>query len=388
MLKFIKNSKGDKVLLVVVIILSIFSLLAVYSSTGTLAMRKQGGNTEYYLLKHFIILIFGFTLMYLTYRIKFIYFSRLSQIAMIISIVLLAGTLIFGASINDAKRALIVPFLNLTFQSSDFAKLALIMYTARILSMKQDQIKEFKTAFLPITWPILIICALIVPENFSTAAMLFVTCLVLMFIGRVNIRYILSMIGTGVVILALIIAFIYVTKPDKGRVLTWKNRIESFANGTNSEEGYQVEQSKIAIATGGVFGKMPGKSTQRNFLPHPYSDFIYAIIIEEYGLLGGLLMVLLYLIILSRGTRIVVKSPGNFGAFLAIGVSFSLVFQAMINMAVSVNLFPVTGQPLPFISMGGTSIWFTSIAIGIILSVSKELDNNNQTKNEPVAAIA
>lgn len=382
----IKNIKGDRVLWVVVIILSVFSLLAVYSSTGTLAYKKQGGNTEYYLLKHFIILVFGFALMYLTHKIKYIYFSRISQLALVVSVILLILTLIFGSTINDASRSLTVPVLNLTFQSSDFAKLALIMYTARILSKKQDKIKDFKTAFLPIMWPILLICALIVPENFSTAAILFATCLVLMFIGRVNIRYIFSLVGSGILILILVMGIVYIVKPDNNRLQTWENRLQNFADGDKGEDGYQVEQSKIAIATGGVFGKMPGKSTQRNFLPHPYSDFIYAIIIEEYGLFGGILLVLLYLIILFRGTRIVVKSPGNFGAFLAIGVSFSLVFQAMINMAVAVNLFPVTGQPLPFISMGGTSIWFTSISIGIILSVSREIENKPQLKEDNVEA--
>ncbi|MCX6271147.1 MAG: FtsW/RodA/SpoVE family cell cycle protein [Bacteroidetes bacterium] len=378
-----RNIKGDRVLWVVVVILSIFSLLAVYSSTGTLAYKKQGGNTEYYLFKHFVILAFGFFLMWLTHKVKYTYFSRISQLAMIVSLFLLALTLAFGSHINEASRSLTVPVINLTFQSSDFAKLALIMYTARMLSKKQDQIKDFKSAFLPIMWPIIAICALILPENFSTAAMLFATCLVLMFIGRVNMKYILSLIGTGLVTLVILTSIIYFTKPDKGRILTWKNRIENFVNGEKGgEDGYQVEQSKIAIATGGVFGKMPGKSTQRNFLPHPYSDFIFAIIIEEYGLFGGILLVLLYLIILFRGTRIVVKSPGNFGAFLAIGVSFSLVFQAMINMAVAVNLFPVTGQPMPFVSMGGTSIWFTSIAIGVILSVSRELENNPEKQAE------
>jgi cell division protein FtsW len=383
MLRLLRNIKGDKVLWVVVIILSIFSLLAVYSSTGTLAYKKQGGNTEYYLLKHFIIMVLGFVLMFLTHKIKYQYFSRISQLAMIISIILLVVTLFFGSNINEASRSLTLPVINLTFQSSDFAKLALIMYTARMLSKKQDQIKDFKTAFLPIMWPILLICSLILPENFSTAAMLFTTCLVLVFIGQVNLRYIMSLVGSGIFIMALVIGVVYFTKPDKGRVVTWKNRIDHFVNGDNGEEGYQVEQAKIAIATGGIFGKMPGKSTQRNFLPHPYSDFIFAIILEEYGLAGGVLLVLLYLIILFRGTRIAMKSPGNFGAFLAIGVSFSLVFQAMINMAVAVNLFPVTGQPLPLVSMGGTSMWFTSIAVGILLSVSREIENP-QPKSEDV----
>jgi cell division protein FtsW len=216
--------------------------------------------------------------------------------------------------------------------------------------------------------------------------MLFITCLVLMFIGRVNLRYMLSMAGIFIAAMAILVALIY-NSPGQGRLGTWHNRIESFVNGDGGEEQYQVEQAKIAIATGGVFGKMPGNSTQRNFLPHPYSDFIFAIIIEEYGLIGGSVLVLLYLILLFRATRIVVKSPGNFGAFMAIGLSFSLVFQAMVNMAVAVHILPVTGQPLPFVSMGGTSIWFTSIAIGILLSVSKEVENPTLTpKPEPSAA--
>ena len=226
---------------------------------------------------------------------------------------------------------------------------------------------------------------LIFPANLSTAAMLFITCLVLMFIGRINLRYILSMIGIFIGAMGILVIIIY-NSPAQGRLGTWHNRITNFANGDGGEEDYQVEQGKIAIATGGIFGKMPGRSTQRNFLPHPYSDFIFAIIIEEYGLLGGSFLVMLYLILLFRGTRIVVKSPGNFGAFLAIGISFSLVFQAMVNMAVAVHIFPVTGQPLPFVSMGGTSIWFTSISIGILLSISKEIDNPSPKTVEADAA--
>jgi cell division protein FtsW len=377
--KTVRNIRGDKVIWAVVIILSVFSILAVYSSTGSLAYRKQGGNTEYYLLKHLIILIFGFVLMYVTHLIKYTFYSRISPFVLIGAALLLAFTLILGTHYNDASRWLRVPVVNLTFQSSDIAKLALIMYLARLLTSKQDQIKDFKSAFLPIMLPILIICGLILPDNLSTAAMLFVTCLVLMFIGRVNLRYILSLIGIGLAGMTIIIVIIY-NSPGQGRIGTWQKRIHSFVNGEKNEEDYQVTQAKIAIATGGIFGKMPGKSTQRNFLPHPYSDFIFAIIVEEYGLIGGFFLVLMYLILLFRGTRIVVRSPGNFGAFLAIGVAFSLVFQAMINIAVAVHLFPVTGQPLPFVSMGGTSIWFTSIAIGIMLSISKEIENKNETK--------
>jgi len=370
----LKNIKGDKIIWLVVIILSVFSLLAVYSSTGTLAYKYQGGNTEYYMLKHFIILLLGLMLMYLAHLVKYTYFSRIFQIALWIAIPLLLLTLFVGLNLNEARRVLPLPF-GLTFQTSDLAKLTLIMYLARMLTKRQEVIKDFKTAFIPIVLPVLIVCFLILPANFSTAAILFATSLVLMFIGRVSLKHIFSMVGIGVVFLFMLF-MIAKSYPDLlPRVDTWISRLESFG-GADSEESYQVEQSKIAIAKGGVFGKMPGNSEQRNFLPHPYSDFIFAIIIEEYGLLGGIFIVFLYMILLFRAVRIVTKTPRNFGAFLTIGVAFSLVFQAMINMAVAVNLLPVTGQTLPLVSMGGTSLWFTSIAIGIILSVSKEIEKH------------
>ncbi|MGD0709804.1 MAG: putative peptidoglycan glycosyltransferase FtsW [Bacteroidales bacterium] len=374
-MKFFNNIKGDKVIWLVVIILSIFSLLSVYSSTGMLAYMRQQGNTEYYLIKHFIILVFGLVLMYLVHLFKYTYFSRISQLAMFITVPLLLLTLFTGTNVHEASRWLTVPKINLTFQSSDFAKLALIIYVARLLSKKQGQIKDFKTAFVPIMVPILIVCALILPANFSTAAVLFTTCLVMLFIGRINMKYIFALLGIAVVLFSLFIV-ILLNSSSQGRLGTWKNRIESFKNGNNGnkDENYQPEQSKIAIATGGVFGKMPGNSTQRNFLPHPYSDFIYSIITEEYGLIGAIIIVLMYMILLFRGVRIASRAPGSFGAFAAFGCCFSLVFQAFINMAVAVNILPVTGQPLPLVSMGGTSIWFTGIAIGIILSISRESD--------------
>ncbi|MDZ7743826.1 MAG: putative peptidoglycan glycosyltransferase FtsW [Bacteroidota bacterium] len=379
-----KNIKGDRVIWIVVILLSIFSLLAVYSSTGTLAYKYQGGNTEYYMLKHFMILAFGLFLMYLAHLVKYTYYSRVFQVALYIAVPLLVLTLVIGLNLNEAKRALPLPF-NLSFQTSDLAKLTLIMYLARLLTKKQDQIKSFRESFLPIMLPILIVCLLILPANFSTAAMLFATSLVMMFIGRINMKYILSLIGIGIVAITIFVLILYnMPGEQQGRLWTWKNRIESFVNG-NAGDNYQVEQSKIAIASGGLFGKMPGNSTQRNFLPHPYSDFIFAIIVEEYGLVGASFVVLLYLILFFRAVKIVTKIPRNFGAFLTFGVSFSLVFQAMINMGVAVNLLPVTGQPLPLISMGGTSIWFTSISLGIILSVSKEISNEENLKQEQYA---
>lgn len=369
--------KGDKVIWLVVIILSIFSILAVYSSTGTLAYKYQGGNTEYYMIKHMIIILLGFLLMYLAHRVKYTYFSRIFQVALWIAVPLLLLTLFVGVNLNEAKRVLPLPF-GLTFQTSDLAKLTLIMYLARMLTKRQEVIKDFKSAFVPIIIPVLIVCFLILPANFSTAAILFCTSLVLMFIGRVNLKHILSMVGIGV---AMMVILLVITKSNPGllpkvfpRAETWLSRLENFGGG-NSEDNYQVEQAKIAIAGGGVFGKLPGNSEQRNFLPHPYSDFIYAIIIEEYGLAGGIFMMVLYLILLYRAIKIVAKIPRNFGAFLTIGVAFSLVFQAMIHMGVAVSLLPVTGQTLPLVSMGGTSIWFTSISLGIILSVSKEVEN-------------
>lgn len=384
MSSIVNNIKGDKVIWIVVILLSVFSLLAVYSSTGTLAHKYQGGNTEYYMFKHFLILSFGFLLMYFAHLIKYTYYSRIFQIALYIAVPLLILTLIAGMNLNDAKRSLQLPF-NLSFQTSDLAKLTLIMYLARLLTKKQEQIKDFREAFVPLMLPVLIVCGLILPANFSTAAMLFTTSIVLIFIGRVNMKYIFSLMGIGIVALAIFIAILYsLPGEDQGRLWTWKNRIDSYVNPA-SEDNYQVEQSKIAIASGGILGKMPGNSTQRNFLPHPYSDFIFSIIIEEYGLLGGTFVVLLYLILFFRAVKIITKIPRNFGAFLTFGVSFSLVFQAMINMGVAVNLLPVTGQPLPFISMGGTSIWFTSISIGIILSVSKETEVAENIETKPYA---
>ena len=361
--------KGDRTIWIVVVILSIFSVLAVYSSTGTLAYKYQQGNTEYYLFKHFFILFAGLVLMYVAHNIKYTYYSRLSQILIWIAVPLLFITLFMGTTLNQAPRWLTLPVVGITFQTSDLAKLALIMFVARLLSKKQGQIKDLKSAFLPIIFPVVLVCALILPANLSTAAVLFMTSLCLMFIGRVKMQYLLALMGIGVLGLALMIGLLMLT-PNQGRLTTWKHRIENFAHG-GVEGNYQVEQSKIAIARGGWLGVGPGNSTQRNFLPHPYSDFIFAIIIEEYGLLGGTLIILLYLILLFRTIRIVSKSPGAFGTLLAMGCCFSLVFQAMINMAVAVNLFPVTGLSLPLVSMGGTSILFTSIALGIILSVSK-----------------
>lgn len=385
MFRFYNNLKGDKVIWAVVFMLSVVSVLSVYSSTGLLAYLEQGGNTEYYLLKHLAIMLLGWGLIYVSHLVKYTYYSRLSTLALYTAIPLLLLTMMIGTSRNDASRWLSIPIINIDFQTSDFAKLALIMYVARMLSRKQDQIKDLKSAFLPIMLPIFIVCGLIMPSNLSTALILFVTCLALMFVGRVNLKYIGTLVVMGLVGLSLIVV-ILANSGDGGRVGTWKNRALTFVGmKENPDLTFQSDQAKIAVATGGVFGKFPGNSTQRNILPQAYSDFIYAIIIEEYGMIGGVFILLLYLILLYRGLRIATKCEKTFGALLGLGVSFILVFQAIIHMAITVGLFPVTGQPLPMVSMGGTSLWFTSIAIGIMLSISRTTEKEEEIP-EPVSA--
>ncbi len=366
---------GDRVIWIVILILSIYSLLAVYSSSGILVIRNPGTSPAHFIAKHTIFLFAGLIMVYFIHRVPYKYFSKLAQIFLIIAVPLLLVTLVFGESINRASRWLEIPLLGMSFQPSDFAKLALIMYVARVLSQEQENIEDFYRAFLPVIVPVGIVCLLIMPENLSTSLILFATCVILMFIGRIRTRYLVVLFLAGIFTLGSYITVVILTDKE-GRVGTWENRITAFFDKDN--ENYQVEQAKIAIAGGGLFGKFPGNSTQRNFLPHPYSDFIYAVIIEEYGLLlGGIPILLLYLILLYRAGVILRKSNRAFPAFLAVGLTAGLVLQALIHMAVAVNLMPVTGQPLPLISMGGTSMMFTSISLGMILSVSKSL-------NEPV----
>lgn len=375
--------KGDRVIWMIVLLLSLLSLLAVYSSIVALAYKHHDGNTEYFLFKQGKLILLGFGLMWLTHRIPYIYFSRISQIMLILSVPLLLYTLIHGASLNEANRWIPIPGTGLTFQSSDFAKLALIMYVARIVTQKQNELHDFKQVLIHIMAPAFIVCGLILPANFSTAALLLCTCLILMFIGRVPFKHIAKVLGLAVAgfVLLLLVGKLFPDGPLK-RVSVWEARIVEFFKGNEEKDpdkSYQANHAKIAIATGGVLGTGAGNSSQRNFLPQAYSDFIYAIIIEEYGsILGGIGIVLLYLILLYRGVRVATKTSRTFGTLLAFGLSFSLIFQGLINMAVAVNLFPVTGQPLPFLSMGGTSLLFSSIAIGIILSVSRETEGEDK----------
>jgi len=382
--KINKYLKGDPIIWGVIIVLSIFSLLAVYSATSTLAMHKMGGNSLYYLVRHGVILAFGIMIIFITHLIHYKYYSRLSQLLIGIAIVLLIITLFLGTNVNQATRWLTLPGLGFTIQTSDFAKLALIMYIARVLSLKQGDIKSFKEAFLPVIIPIVIICVLILPANLSTAALIFGISFLLMFIGRISFKHLLASGGVAILLLALFIAVGTLVKKE-GRINTWKNRIESYFD-EGGEENYQSQQAKIAIATGGLFGKNPGKSVQRNFLPNPYSDFIYAIIVEEYGLIiGGIPILLAYLFLLFRAGVIVRKCDRTFPAFLAIGLTLLIVVQAMVNMAVAVGIFPVTGQTLPLVSMGGSSMLFTSIAFGIILSISRNLNETEPDEEEVTA---
>jgi cell division protein FtsW len=374
--------KGDRVIWMIVLLLSLLSLLAVYSSIVALAYKHHDGDTEYFLFKQGKLILLGFGLMWVTHRIPYTYFSRISQIMLILCVPLLLYTLIHGASLNEANRWIPIPGTGLTFQSSDFAKLALIMYVARIVTQKQNELTDFKAVLIHIMAPVFIVCGLILPANFSTAAILLCTCLILMFIGRVPLKHIMKVLGLAITGFAFLLLLGHFFPKALPRLQVWENRIVEFFKGNEEKDpdkSYQANHAKIAIATGGILGTGAGNSTQRNFLPQAYSDFIYAIIIEEYGsILGGIGIVLLYLILLYRGVRVATKTSRTFGTLLAFGLAFSLIFQGLINMAVAVNLFPVTGQPLPFLSMGGTSLLFSSISIGIILSVSRETEGEDK----------
>ena len=364
--------KGDKAIWAILAVLSVFSILAVYSSTGTLAYRVKGGDTEAYLFKHGLILLSGLFIAYLCHLLHYKKYSNAAPVLLLISIPLLVYTIGFGAEINEAKRWIQIPFVGITFQSSAFASVALIIYVARAITAKQDYIKDFNSAFLPIILPILIICGLIAPADLSTAVLLFLSCIFMMFVGRVALQYIFLLFFLGITLFSILIALGQFF-PETIRVATWITRVTEFMS--NPDGVYQVVQGKIAIANGEVFGLGPGNSIQRNFLPSPYSDFIYAIICEEYGIFGGLIVIGLYLLLMFRVTRLVTKSPKAFGAMLAMGLATSLVLQAFANIAVSVNVIPVTGLTLPLISMGGTSILFTCMAFGMILSVSKYIES-------------
>ena len=391
--KLLKSTRGDKVIWALVLLLVLISLLVVYSATGSLAYKMYKGNTEVYLFKQIAFIAIGFCVIYFAHRVNYTIYSRVAKVLFILSIPLLLYTLLFGVTLNEGSRWIRLPIINMTMQTSDLAKLALFMFLARLLSRKQNKIKDFKTGFLPVILPVAITVLLIAPANLSTALLLGASCMLLLFIGRVSSKHLLMTIGVALIpVLILVMAAVIKHKSGSeeettqakeksshlfARVDTWISRVESFMYGSkemDNDNSYQSNQAKIAIANGGFFGVGPGNSTQRNFLPQAYNDFIYSIIMEEYGFLGGAFIIFIYLVFLYRSIRLYKKCPYAFGAFLALGLSFTLVLQAMANMAVNVNLFPVTGVTLPLVSMGGSSFLFTCLSIGIILSVARNVE--------------
>ncbi len=382
-----ENLQGDRVIWAVVFALSMISILVVYSSIGTLAYKRTL-SPESFLIKHAITVFVGLAAMWFAHKVDYRYYSKISKIALWISIPLLIYTFTNGVTLNEAARWIQVPIIG-SFQPSDFASLALIVNLASMLSKRQQDITDIKESLIPILFWCGVICGLIALTNLSTAVLLLITCMLIMFIGRVPTKYLAMLIFVGVLFGALALKF-------GVRAETAKNRITNFVQGT--ELPFQAKHARIAVATGGVTGKGPGNSDQRNILPHPYSDFIYAIVIEEYGMIGGLVVIVLYLILLHRGMKASYNSDRAFGGLLSAGLSFDLVCQAMVNMGVVVGLGPITGQPLPLISMGGTSMVFTGLAVGIILSVSrgaqdqgwqeKTVDETKENKNLTTAKAA
>jgi len=369
--------KGDKVIWVVAIILSVFSILAVYSATSSLVFKQKDWNTEYYLFKHVGLILLGFFLMYLIHLMRIQTFARLAQLLYFISVPLLLYTLVAGVEINEARRWLSIPGLGLTFQTSDIAKIALVLYVARILGNKDLKKDDLKSVIYALFLPVFIIVGLIAPANNSTAGLMLIICLLLFYYGGVKPKIITRFGGYTILAMVLLFGFLYIVKPDSTRLNTLTSRVNSFFL-EDIEPGSHEEQAMIAIANGRFFGKLPGQSTQKYKMPHPYSDSLYPFFIEEYGFLGGLLLLLMFLIILYRGIKISIRAPGTFSGLAALGITLMIVFQAMIHILVAVRLFPTTGQPLPFVSMGGTSILFAFFSLGILLSISKEVYNNDE----------
>ncbi|MFO7863611.1 MAG: FtsW/RodA/SpoVE family cell cycle protein [Salinivirgaceae bacterium] len=370
--------QGDKGVWIIVFLLSIVSLFAVYSSTGTLAYKRFGGNTQYFLMRHFMFMLISFAIMYFVHMVRYTMLLRLSKLFFYISIPLLIYTMVGGLTLNQASRWITVPILNLSFQTSDFAKLSLMLYLAALIASRQQTIDDFNKGFRRLIIPVAFICALILPSDFSTAALLFVSAVVLMYIGRVKIQHLLALAGVAILALTLFVLVAMVSDSDS-RIGTWKNRIENFVDG-DSDGNFQSNQAKIAIASGGLTGKGLGHSVQRNILPHPYSDFIFAIIIEETGFAGAFFVISLFLILFFRTAAIVRKCKRVGPALMVAGMMILMVIQAFVHMAVSVGIFPVTGQTLPFVSMGGTSLLISSVQMGIILSVSRSLQMDNKKR--------
>lgn len=414
---FNRLMRGDKVIWIVTLLLGIVSLIVVYSAASALVVNKYNGSTSQMLMKHASTLLIGFVMLYIAYRIDYRHFAKVAWLLLIPCMALLLYTLLFGRNINQATRS--INLGGFSFQPSEIAKIILITYLSRQLVMMGPALSNFKEVLIKLALPILVTVALIFPENLSTAAILLVVCLVLLFIGRVKFLHILAILGIGIVGLGLYIALdaartsignkrlekaqaeyigdpanAPVFTPKKTRIQTWIGRIDAMGEDKEKDfdpfddHHYQQTYAKIAVATSSIVGKGPGKSEQRNFLPHPYSDFIFAIIIEEYGLIGAIVVLMLYVILFTRVLRIVIKRPLTFGAFMAFGLGFLIIMQAMINMGVSIGLLPVTGQPLPFVSMGGSSMMATGLIIGMILSVTKSMEDDASSKEQELKTIS
>ncbi|QNJ96934.1 FtsW/RodA/SpoVE family cell cycle protein [Constantimarinum furrinae] len=380
-----QHIQGDRAIWAVAALLALFSFLPVYSASSNLAYLYGDGSTLPFLLKHLAHLLLGFAILYGVHKIPYHYFRGLSIIALPIIVILLLVTIAEGTTIEgaNASRWIRVPFVGVTFQTSTLAGVVLLTYVARYLSRIKDKTVTFKETLLPLWFPVFLVLALILPANFSTTAIIFAMVVLLVFVGGYPLKYLGIVLGIGLLALTL---FVLTAKafPDvfPNRVDTWMSRIDSFTDDEDTEADYQIEKAKIAIASGGITGVGPGKSVQKNFLPQSSSDFIYAIIVEEFGILGALILMFLYLLLLFRLVIVAHKTSSFFGKLLVVGVGLPIVFQALINMAVAVELFPVTGQTLPLISSGGTSIWMTCLALGMVLSVSAKREAKIKEKEE------
>jgi cell division protein FtsW len=381
---FIRNRvstllQGDKVIWLLVALLGIFSILTVYSSTEILASRHNTG-TESYLVRHVVLMIGSFLIMYVAHLVNYMKYAQLSKILIAIAIPMMIYTMFFGLNINGASRWIRLPFIGITFQTSDFAKLALILYVSRTIALMQNRV----VSQWELLAPVLITVVLIAPYDLSNALVLFLTCVLQMFVGKVELRNVFSLFMLGLGLFALLI--IMSEFLPEIRVDTWISRLRTFITGGDAEDSFQTIQAKMAVARGGFFGLGPGNGVQSHFLPHAYSDYIYCIIIEEYGMLGGVIVLMLYMLLVIRTIRMINKTPKAFGAMLAMGLTLSITIQAFTHMAVNVNLMPVTGLTLPFVSLGGTSLMFTGFSLGIILSVSRYIENSADKEEKAIGA--
>lgn len=373
---FNDHLKGDRTIWMVALLLGVTSLLAVYSASSWMGWRQDGGTFRI-MVKHLLMLAAGGGIMYASSKLRYTVYSKLAQVLLGVTVGLLALTLLMGANVNGASRWLPIPGVGITFQTSDLARVVILLYLARVLGRQREEPWSFKEVVLKLILPVGAVCGFILPANFSTAALLFATCLIVMFLGQVPLRHMFAVAGIAIGAFGLLLLLSKANPELLPRLQTWQSRLTNHG-GDDRDSNYQVNNAKIAIVHGGFLPNGPGTGTSRNFMPHPESDMIYAFIIEEYGsVIGGLGLLLLYLILLSRAIRIANRCEKRFGALVAMGMALSLVLQALVNMAVAVNLVPVTGQPLPLVSMGGTSLWFTCLSLGILLSVSRSVDESS-----------